>query len=190
MSKRLVIHPILSLGQINGVKIDLRMGNTIHIIKRLEQPVYNPWNESIQESDMGDEVQLPIGSTSFILHPGDFALAPVFERVHMPDDLVGRLDGRSSLARLGIVVHATAGTVDPGFSGRLVCELSNLGRIPVSLVPLMRIAAISFERLRNPVSRPYGKRPRRKYSQVLYTKLSQDYEFRDRILKTLQEKEL
>ena len=160
--RRLFIHPILSLGQINGSKIDVRLSNTIYVIKRSHQPQFDPKSPRIEESDVGDEISLPFEETGFILHPGDFALAPLLERIHMPKELSGRLDGRSSLGRLGIVVHSTAGTIDPGYSGRVVCELSNQGRVPVSLYPLMRIAAISFDRLAGSVSRPYSKRPRRK----------------------------
>lgn len=186
MDKHLIIHPILSLGQINGTKVDLRLGNSIYVIKRLEQPVYDPRDKKIGETEIGDEVSIPIGPTGFILHPGDFALAPLFERLSMPTDLVGRLDGRSSLGRLGVIVHATAGTIDPGFSGRIICELSNLGSVPVPLIPLMRIASVSFEKLVGQVARPYSKKPRSKYAQVIYTKLSQDYEFKEGFLEEMQ----
>ena len=187
-TKRLIVHPILSLGQINGTKIDLRLGYEIFMVKRFQQPVYDPMDVNIRESDVGEEVGVPMRSMGLVLHPGDFALAPLFESVRMPDDLVGRIDGRSSLGRLGIIVHATAGIVDPGFSGIIVCELSNLGKVPVALYPLMRIAAISFEQLDAPVARLYSKRPRRKHAQVLYTKLSNDYEFREGVLKRLRDK--
>ncbi len=187
-SKKLIVHPLLSLGQINGIKIDLRLGYKIYMVKRLQQPIYDPMNTNIHESDVGEEIGVPMRPRGLVLHPGDFALAPLFESVHIPNDLVGRIDGRSSLGRLGIIVHATAGIVDPGFSGRLVCELSNLGKVPVALYPLMRIATISFEQLDAPVARVYSRRPRRKYAQTLYTKLSHDYEFKEGVLERLRDK--
>ena len=92
----------------------------------------------------------------YIIHPGEFVLGSTMETVSLPDDLVARLDGKSSLGRLGLVVHATAGYVDPGFTGKLTLELSNAGKMPIALHCGMRIAQISFLRLSTPVERPYG----------------------------------
>ncbi len=92
----------------------------------------------------------------YIIHPGEFVLASTLETVSLPADLVARLDGKSSLGRLGLVVHATAGYVDPGFTGKLTLELSNAGKMPIALHYGMRIAQISFLRLSTPVERPYG----------------------------------
>ena len=97
------------------------------------------------------------------MHPGEFVLATTFEKVTLPPDICGRLEGRSSMGRLGIVVHSTASLVDPGFSGKIVMELGNLGRIPVALYPGMRICALTFEKLAHPVSVPYGKKKSAKY---------------------------
>lgn len=93
-----------------------------------------------------------------ILRPREFVLGSTVERVTVPDYLVGRLEGRSSLGRLGIVVHSTAGYVDPGFSGRITLEISNLATVPVALYPGMRIAQISFTRMTSPAEKPYGKK--------------------------------
>jgi dCTP deaminase len=92
----------------------------------------------------------------FILHPGEFVLAVTMERVELPADLVGRLDGKSSLGRLGLIVHSTAGFVDPGFKGRLTLELTNIANLPITLYSAMPISQISFVRLTTPADKPYG----------------------------------
>lgn len=92
----------------------------------------------------------------FILHPGEFMLAVTLEQVEVPTNLVGRLDGKSSLGRLGLIVHSTAGFVDPGFKGRLTLELMNLTNLPILLYPAMPISQISFSYLTSPAERPYG----------------------------------
>jgi dCTP deaminase len=92
----------------------------------------------------------------FILHPGEFVLGQTREWVELPDDLVARLEGRSSLGRLGLLIHSTAGYVDPGFRGTLTLELSNVANLPIALYYGMRIGQISFFRMSSPVERPYG----------------------------------
>ena len=94
----------------------------------------------------------------FIMQPGDFALASTMERLELPDDLLARLEGRSSIARLGITVHSTAALFEPGWVGTATMELSNLGRMAVALYPGMRICAFSFEEVSSPVSVPTGSR--------------------------------
>jgi dCTP deaminase len=92
----------------------------------------------------------------FILHPGEFVLGQTLEWVELPDDLVARLEGRSSLGRLGLLIHSTAGYVDPGWKGNLTLELSNVANLPIALYAMMRIGQISFFRMSSPVERPYG----------------------------------
>jgi dCTP deaminase len=92
----------------------------------------------------------------FILHPGEFVLGQTLEWVELPDDLVARLEGRSSLGRLGLLIHSTAGYVDPGWKGNLTLELSNVANLPIALYYGMRIGQISFFRMSSPVERPYG----------------------------------
>jgi dCTP deaminase len=92
----------------------------------------------------------------FILHPDEFVLAVTLERVEVPSDLVGRLDGKSSLGRLGLIVHSTAGFVDPGFKGRLTLELRNISNLPITLYYAMPISQISFMQLTTPAEKPYG----------------------------------
>jgi dCTP deaminase len=104
------------------------------------------------------------GDRAFILHPGEFALGTTEERVRMPADLVGVVDGRSSIGRLAVVVHATAGFIDPGFEGQITLELSNIGSIPVKLYPGMRIAQIVLHVMSSPAERPYGEARGSQYS--------------------------
>jgi dCTP deaminase len=92
----------------------------------------------------------------FILHPGEFVLGSTLERVALPDDLVGRLEGKSSLGRLGLLIHSTAGFVDAGWDGQLTLELSNVASLPITLYPGMKIGQISFMRMTTPAERPYG----------------------------------
>ena len=92
----------------------------------------------------------------FILHPGEFVLGSTLERVAIPDDMVARLEGKSSLGRLGLLIHSTAGYVDPGWDGYLTLELSNVANLPITIYPAMKIGQISFFRLTTPAEVPYG----------------------------------
>jgi dCTP deaminase len=96
----------------------------------------------------------------FILHPGEFVLGSTAERVRLPDDLVARLEGKSSLGRLGLLIHSTAGYVDPGWDGYLTLELSNVANLPITIYPGMKIGQISFFRLSTPAEHPYGSNER------------------------------
>lgn len=96
------------------------------------------------------------GDDPFILHPGEFVLGQTLEWVELPDDLVARLEGKSSLGRLGLLIHSTAGYVDPGWKGNLTLELSNVANLPIALYVGMKIGQISFFRMSSPVERPYG----------------------------------
>jgi dCTP deaminase len=96
------------------------------------------------------------GTEPFILHPGEFVLGSTRERVRLPDDLVARLEGKSSLGRLGLLIHSTAGYVDPGWDGYLTLELSNVANLPITIYPGMKIGQISFFRLSTPAEVPYG----------------------------------
>ncbi|MEX2547872.1 MAG: dCTP deaminase [Chloroflexota bacterium] len=98
------------------------------------------------------------GDEPFILHPNEFVLGQTLEWVELPDDLVARLEGRSSLGRLGLLIHSTAGYVDPGWKGNLTLELSNVANLPIALYSGMKIGQISFFKMSSPVERPYGSR--------------------------------
>ena len=101
------------------------------------------------------------GDEPFILHPGEFVLGSTYERVRLPDDTVARLEGKSSLGRLGLLIHSTAGYVDPGWDGYLTLELSNVANLPITIYPRMKIGQVSFFRLSTPAEVPYGSAERR-----------------------------
>jgi dCTP deaminase len=96
------------------------------------------------------------GDTPFILHPGEFVLGSTLERVRLPDDLVARLEGKSSLGRLGLLIHSTAGFIDPGWDGHVTLELSNVANLPITIYYGMKIGQLSFVQLTEPASAPYG----------------------------------
>ena len=191
MKKEITVHPILDLRQIQGAKIDLRLGNVVYLIKHFEHPYYDP-RELYREIEYGQKRYIGFCRTEdrkgFILQPGDFAIAPLFERVRLPRYIIGRLDGRSSLGRLGLVIHATAGGIDPGYCGHITCELSNLGKVPVALYPLQRIAALTLETISNKAVVSYRMRRHKKYIDQLSTMLRQDKEFTSPILDMIAER--
>jgi len=92
----------------------------------------------------------------FVLHPGEFVLGSTLERVKLPDDLVARLEGKSSLGRLGLLIHSTAGFIDPGWDGHVTLELSNVATLPITIYPGMKIGQISFMQMTEPAAKPYG----------------------------------
>ncbi len=132
-SQELIMHPLLDRGQIKGAKVDLRLDNILTVIKRIDVESYDAKKLDETGQKPVDYLERHVISCEkgFVLHPGEFALALTFESVKIPRNVIGLLDGRSSLGRLGVMVHVTSGSVDPGFSGPLVLELANLGRIPV-----------------------------------------------------------
>ena len=97
-----------------------------------------------------------VDSEPFILHPGEFVLGSTLERIRLPDDLVARLEGKSSLGRLGLLTHSTAGFIDPGFSGHVTLELANVANLPITIYPGMKIGQLSFMQLTEPTATPYG----------------------------------
>lgn len=106
-------------------------------------------------TDLTELVEVPEGE-AFMLHPGEFALGSTLERVAVPNDLVARVEGKSSLGRLGLVIHSTAGFIDAGFDGHITLELANLANLPITLYPGMKIGQISFIKMTSPAEKPYG----------------------------------
>ena len=149
------IEPILDPErQIQPASIDLRLAKEFVVYQLPHVPCIDPRDaESVERYT--ERVEVAEGE-AFILHPGEFVLGSTLEHVTVPDDLVARVEGRSSIGRLAIVVHATAGFIDPGFSGRITLELSNLGRVGVKLYPGMRISQVVFHTMTSPSVRPYG----------------------------------
>jgi dCTP deaminase len=107
------------------------------------------------QEDLTELVEMEDGAP-FILHPGEFALASTLERIRLPDDLVARLEGKSSLGRLGLLIHSTAGFIDPGWDGHVTLELSNVANLPITIYPEMKIGQLSFVQLTEPAETPYG----------------------------------
>jgi dCTP deaminase len=108
-----------------------------------------------QQDDLTELVETP-DKSPFVLHPGEFVLGSTLERVRLPDDLVARLDGKSSLGRLGLLIHSTAGFIDPGWDGHVTLELSNVAKLPITIYPEMKIGQISFMQMTEPAHTPYG----------------------------------
>jgi dCTP deaminase len=106
-------------------------------------------------SDLTQEVEIAEGD-AFILHPGEFVLGSTYERISLPDDIVARIEGKSSLGRLGLLIHSTAGFIDAGFSGHITLELSNVANLPITLYPGMKIGQVSFLQMTTPADVPYG----------------------------------
>lgn len=160
--KRIFISPAPDLKtQLGSCSIDLRLGNLFRVFDHSKYPYIDPYKKDYG-ADITKEVKLK-NTQQFIMQPGDFVLAVTLERVQIPDNMMGRLEGRSSLGRMGIVVHSTASIFDPGWNGKCVLELGNLGRMAVALTPGMRICAMTFEELSSPSDIPYNKRQDAKY---------------------------
>ena len=161
-SGRIKITPKIDLKtQMGSCSIDLRLGKQFRVFNHSKIAFIDTNNPKLT-AGMMVEVHLK-DKEPFILQPGDFVLATTMETVTLPDDLVGRLEGRSSLGRLGIVVHSTASIFDPGWSGMIVMELGNMGRMPVALYSGMRICSMTFEELSSPAAVPYTKKKTAKY---------------------------
>lgn len=160
---RIRITPLPDLEtSLGSVSIDFRLGTTFMVFEHSRHSFIDPRQpQSIGEAMRTIECA---ADEPFFMQPGDFALASTVEVLELPDDLLGRLEGRSSIARLGITVHSTAAVFEPGWVGTATMELSNLGRMPVALYPGMRICAFSFEQVSSPVSVPYRLKVGNKYA--------------------------
>lgn len=148
---RIGIEP-LDPSAIQPASVDVRLDNQFRVFRHTSQP-YIDVRDPVDT--LTDLVEIA-ADEPFILQPGAFCLGSTLETVTLPEDIVARVDGKSSLGRLGLLVHATAGYVDPGWTGKLTLELSNQSQMPIALYREMRIAQISFLRLSTPVDRPYG----------------------------------
>ncbi len=132
--------------------VDVRLDKFFRVFENHRYPVIDPAED---QSELTREVVPPSGQ-AFVLHPGEFVLGSTLEAVTLPDDLAARVEGKSSLGRLGLLTHATAGFVDPGFSGHVTLELSNVATLPIMLWPGMKIGQLAFFRLSSPAEHPYG----------------------------------
>lgn len=132
--------------------VDLHLDQEFHVFHNSRYPYIDPLTEQ-------PELTGSVYSTTiepFVLHPGEFVLGSTVEHIELPSDIVARLEGKSSLGRLGLMIHSTAGYVDPGWKGKLTLELSNVANLPILLTPGMKIGQISFSLMTTEVDRPYG----------------------------------
>ena len=150
-SGRVVIDPY-DPAMIQPSSIDVRLDRFFRVFENHKYPHIDP---SVEQPDLTRLVE-PDGDDPFILHPGEFVLASTYEVITLPDDVASRLEGKSSLGRLGLLTHSTAGFIDPGFSGHVTLELSNVATLPIKLFPGMKIGQLCLFRLSSPAEHPYG----------------------------------
>jgi dCTP deaminase len=150
-SGRVQLDP-LDLNMIQPSSIDVRLDKFFRLFDNHKYPFIDPAEE---QPDLTRAVEVA-SDEAFILHPGEFVLGSTFELVTLPDDIAARLEGKSSLGRLGLLTHSTAGFVDPGFSGHVTLELSNVATLPIKLWPGMKIGQLCFFRLTSASEHPYG----------------------------------
>ena len=150
-NKRVAVEPF-DMEMIQPSSIDVRLDRMFRVFENHKYPHIDP---SIEQEDLTRLIE-PDGDDPFILHPGEFVLGSTLEVVSLPDDLAGRLEGKSSLGRLGLLTHSTAGFIDPGFSGHITLELSNVATLPIKLFPGMKIGQLCLFRLSSPADHPYG----------------------------------
>lgn len=148
---RIIIRP-LDPACVQPSSVDLHLSGQFRVFRNTRYPYIDV---RCNQDGLTELVEIK-PDEPFILHPGEFVLGSTVEWVGLPDDIVGRLEGKSSLGRLGLIIHSTAGYVDPGWQGRLTLELSNVANLPITLYDGMRIGQISFLRMTTPVEHPYG----------------------------------
>lgn len=148
---RVKVEPFDS-AMIQPSSVDVRLDRFFRVFENHKYSYIDP---SIEQPDLTRMVEVP-ADEEFILHPGEFVLASTYEVITLPDDVAGRLEGKSSLGRLGLLTHSTAGFIDPGFSGHITLELSNVANLPVKLFPGMKIGQLCLIKLTSPAENPYG----------------------------------
>ncbi len=150
-SGRVKVEPFTD-AMVQPSSVDVRLDRFFRVFENHKYSVIDP---SIEQVDLTREVSVA-SDEHFILHPGEFVLASTYEVITLPDDIAGRLEGKSSLGRLGLLTHSTAGFIDPGFSGHITLELSNVANLPVKLFPGMKIGQLCLIKLSSPAEHPYG----------------------------------
>jgi dCTP deaminase len=149
---RIIIEP-LNISCIQPASVDLHLDKKLLVFKPQRLPAYIDVRRNLDH--LNELVKLD-ENNAFLLNPGEFVLVSTLESITLPDDIVGRLEGKSSLGRIGLLIHSTAGYVDPGWQGHLTIELSNIAKLPITLYYKMKIGQISFLRLTTPAERLYG----------------------------------
>ena len=147
---RVVVHPY-DAADLQPSSIDLHLDRSFRVFRNNRYPFIDVKQEQEQLTEL-----VEIADEPFILHPGEFVLGSTLERVRLPDDLVARLEGKSSLGRLGLLIHSTAGFIDPGWDGHVTLELSNVANLPITIYYGMKIGQLSFMELSEPAEHPYG----------------------------------
>lgn len=132
--------------------VDVRCNHRFRVFENHRYPLIDP---KAPQADLTTEVEAS-QEAPFILHPGEFVLGTTLETIRLGDDVVARLEGKSSLGRLGLLIHSTAGFIDPGFQGQVTLELSNVANLPIAIYPEMKIGQISFYQMTTPAEHPYG----------------------------------
>lgn len=175
---KLIVSPMLSSSQIQPASLDLRLGSEFLIIKVGKithlDPLRNPNDVRFEVEKYTDNHKILNKHDRFILHPDEFVLGCTLEYIRLPKDIAARVEGRSSWGRVGILVHSTAGYVDPGFCGNITLELKNMGKVPIPLYPGIRIGQLAFFNVNN------DKKYKGKYNEsfgVVPSKYFEDYEF-------------
>ena len=150
-SQRVGIEPF-DPAMVQPSSVDVRLDRFFRVF---ENHKYSEIDPSVEQPELTRELEVS-PDEHFILHPGEFVLASTYEVITLPDDIAGRLEGKSSLGRLGLLTHSTAGFIDPGFSGHITLELSNVANLPVKLFPGMKIGQLCLIKLSSPAEHPYG----------------------------------
>jgi dCTP deaminase len=150
-AKRVVLDPF-ERSMLQPSSIDVRLDRLFRVFENHRYPHIDPAEDQPELTRLVE----PESEEPFILHPGEFVLGSTYEVVTLPDDIAARLEGKSSLGRLGLLTHSTAGFIDPGFSGHVTLELANVANLPIKLWPGMKIGQLCFFRLTSPAMEPYG----------------------------------
>lgn len=167
------------LPNIGASSMDLRLGRFFKIYDHTKYAVLDPMKPETFK-DIARLIEVDDERVPFIVQPGEFVLGVTLEKIKISDDLVARVEGRSSLGRLGIIIHSTAGFIDAGFEGTITLEITNINRMPVALYPGMRVCQLAFETMSSPAEVPYHKKASSKYQGQLYpeeSRIAHDPEF-------------
>lgn len=169
-SGRITMTPAVDLKtQLQPASLDLKLASKFRVFKSTATPYIDPqdpstFSEMTELTDVADGNTQPLlphmakGKRPFVVHPGEFVLGMTKEFVELPNDITARVEGRSSLGRLGIIIHSTAGYIDPGFKGNITLEITNIGSVPVLLHPDMRICQLAFETMSTPAELDYAEK--------------------------------
>ncbi len=173
------------MGNVGASSMDLRLGKYFKIYDHTKYAVLDPLQPETFK-DIARLIEVDDERVPFIVQPGEFVLGVTLEKIKISDDMVARVEGRSSLGRLGIIIHSTAGFVDAGFEGTITLEITNINRMPVALYPGMRVCQLAFEEMSSPAEVPYHKKGSSKYQGQVYpeeSKIANDPEFLKKVLK-------